>query len=151
VKRVMLCRSFAWGVILVLMACASQVGYATAIGDKELAMTEVTLGAADRGRLIEVAPGSRVLLRLPENPSTGYRWELEPLEGDALKRQADTYQPPATLAPGAGGVRVFDFLARSPGNVVLRLRLRRPWEPAGAAAETFEVTVQISPRSGSGP
>lgn len=114
-------------------------------------MTDVALGAADRGRTIEVTQGYRVLLRLPENSSTGYRWELEQLEGDALKLQADTYHPSASPALGAGGVRGFDFLARSPGNAVLRLRLRRPWEPAGPAAETFEVTVQVSPHSGSGP
>lgn len=113
-------------------------------------MPEIILSAADRGKLIEVAPDSRVLLRLLENPSTGYRWELEPFEGDALKLQADTYQAPATLAPGAGGVRVFDFLARSSGTVTLRLYLRRPWEPAGTI-ETFEVTILVSPRSSSGP
>jgi len=114
-------------------------------------MTEVILDAADRGRTIEVAPGSRVLVRLPENPSTGYRWELEALEGDALDLQAATYQVPATLAPGAGGTRLFEFLARSPGNMLLHLRLGRPWEPAGTAAETFEASVQVSSHPGSRP
>jgi inhibitor of cysteine peptidase len=150
VKSAILCRSFRSVVRFILMAGALSVGYAAPGGGKELALTEVILSAADQGKLITVAPSSHVQLRLPENPSTGYSWELEPLQGDALALQAETYQPPTTLAPGAGGVRVFDFLARSAGNVLLLLRLRRPWEPA-SAAETFEVKVQVSPRSGARP
>lgn len=107
-------------------------------------MAEVLLGEADHGSVIEVLPGTRVLLRLPENPSTGYRWELEPFEPHVIELQADTYQAPPTLAPGAGGVRVFAFLARSGGRtVLLRLRLRRAWEPRGYAVKTFEVTLQV--------
>jgi len=105
-------------------------------------MTEVKVGEADRGRLIQVIQGSHVLLHLPENPSTGYSWELEPLQGDTLMLQADTYLPPTSLIPGAGGIRLFEFLARSPGLVLLQLDLRQPWKPKDRA-ETFEVTIRV--------
>jgi inhibitor of cysteine peptidase len=132
-------------VILVFTAYTLLAGCATAATDKESAMNEIVVGEEDRGRLIEVVQGSRVLLRLPENPSTGYRWELEPFEGNALKLQADTYQPPSIMTPGAGGVRVIDFLSQSSGTVLLRLRLRRPWDPEDVA-KAFEVTVHVTPR-----
>jgi len=105
-------------------------------------MTEVKIGEADRGRLIQATQGSPVLLHLPENPSTGYRWELEPLQSETLMLKADTYLPPTTLIPGAGGIRLFEFLARSPGFVLLRLDLRQPWKPEDRA-ETFEVTIRV--------
>ena len=107
-------------------------------------MTEIVVGEEDRGRFIEAVQGSRVLLRLPENPSTGYRWEVETFEGDALKLQTDTYQPPSIITLWAGGVRVVDFLAQSSGTVLLRLRLRRPWDPEDVA-KAFEVTVHVTP------
>lgn len=116
-------------------------------GDKNQAMKEVTVSERDHGRLIEVAPDSRIAVRLIENPSTGYRWELEPPKDTVLKLETDTYQPPATSVPGAGGIRVFEFRAQSAGIALIRLRLRRPWE-SEHAHEIVEVTVRV--RTGSG-
>jgi inhibitor of cysteine peptidase len=116
---------------------------------KEAVMTEVVLGETDSGRQVETAAGSRVLVRLPENPSTGYRWQLEPFKGDAVRLESDDYQHmPSASVPGAGGVRIFTFLAQSPGTVLLRLRLKRPWESKAADAKTFEVTVQVMQQNG---
>ena len=39
-------------------------------------MVRLILTEADAGRPVEVAPGAGVQLRLPENPTTGYRWIL---------------------------------------------------------------------------
>jgi inhibitor of cysteine peptidase len=110
-------------------------------------MKEVIVSEPDHGRLIEVAPDSRIAVRLLENPSTGYRWELEPPEGTVLKLETDTYQPPATSVPGAGGIRVFEFRAQSAGIALIRLRLRRPWE-SEHAHKIFEVTVRVRTVSG---
>lgn len=110
-------------------------------------MKEVTVSEADHGRLIELAPDSRIAVRLLENPSTGYRWELESPEDAVLKLETATYQPPATSVPGAGGIRVFEFRAQFAGIALIRLRLRRPWESEHAHT-IFEVTVKV--RTGSG-
>lgn len=110
-------------------------------------MREVTISESDHGRLVEVAPDDRVAVQLPENPSTGYRWELEPPDDAVLRLETDTLRPPTTSAPGAGGIRVLEFRAQSAGLARIRLRLRRPWESEHAQG-TLEVTVRV--RSGSG-
>jgi inhibitor of cysteine peptidase len=118
-------------------------------GDQNKAIGEVTVSGPDHGRRIEVASDSRIVVRLPENPSTGYRWELEPPLETVLKLIRDSHQPPARSVPGAGGIRVFEFRARSAGSALIHLRLRRPWEserPHGV----FEVTVCVRTSSGLG-
>jgi hypothetical protein len=49
----------------------------TSDSDLPLVTTRVVSLDAD-GTTVEVAPGERLELRLPENASTGYRWVLEP-------------------------------------------------------------------------
>jgi inhibitor of cysteine peptidase len=111
-------------------------------GDKNQATREVTVSESDHGRLVEVARDSRIVVRLFENPSTGYRWELEPPEDTALKFETDTHLPPATSVPGAGGIRVFKFRAQSAGIALIQLRCRRPWE-IEHAPKILEVTVYV--------
>jgi inhibitor of cysteine peptidase len=82
-------------------------------------------------------------LQLPENPSTGYRWELKPFNDETLKLQGDTYQAPTTIAMGVGGTRIFEFIAQSSGIVHLCLQLKKPWNSENDAMKMFEVTVQV--------
>lgn len=132
-----------WALVATAYAPAAHKGG----GNKNQAMEEVVVTEPDHGRVIEVALTSRLLVRLPESPSTGYRWELEPPVGDVLKLEADTYQPATSSVPGAGGIRVLEFDTGSDGIVLIRLRLRRPWE-TGDALRVFEVNVRV--RTGSG-
>lgn len=100
-------------------------------------METVTLGEADAGRTIPVTPGQRVVLRLPENPTTGYRWSV-PAGIDVV---ADTYESGGTQA-GAGGQRVLTLVAPQ-AAVQAELKLQRPH--GGDAAQTF--TVTLAPRA----
>lgn len=137
-------RTLAFSVGLTLAAHGFPVTDAAASEkDGGRAMAEVMVGLEDRGKRIEVSLSSRVTLRLPENPSTGYRWELQSLAGDILEIHGDHYQPPAVLFPGAGGIHIFEFIAHAPGQALLRLRLTRPWETEHADAQTFDVTVTV--------
>lgn len=99
-------------------------------------METVTLTEADAGRAITVTPGQHVVLRLPENPTTGYRWSI-PM---ALEVAGDSYEP-GGAATGAAGQRVLTLVA--PGQPAqVELRLQRPH--GGEAAQTF--TVMLQPR-----
>lgn len=117
---------------------------------EEPAMSPVEVGFEDKGRLIELHQGGRLLVRLPENPSTGYRWELKSFTHGILELQSEGYESPESLIPGAGGVRSFTFIALSRGASSMHMRLRRPWEPEQAAGEVFHVSVEVVATSGSG-
>jgi inhibitor of cysteine peptidase len=100
----------------------------------------LTLGTGDGGRTVSVRPGDRIVLRLPENPTTGYRWSGAVPEGLQLARDGNA---PASAAPGAGGERVFEYIATMPGEYALDLVLSRAWETPAAADPRFRITVRV--------
>lgn len=59
-----------------------------------------------------------------------------------LNLEANTYLPPANSVPGAGGVRVLEFRAKSAGIALIQLLCRRPWEIENSL-KNFEVTVNV--------
>jgi inhibitor of cysteine peptidase len=100
-------------------------------------VTTVTtrVGLSSDGGVVTVAPGDALEVALPQNASTGYRWEVSPSPGIAVvDDRVETGE-----APGATGERVLVLRVREPGEVVARLR--RSWEPAEAAAQTFRIRV----------
>ena len=97
-------------------------------------MATVTLTEADAGRTVPVSPGEHVVVRLAENPTTGYRWSV-PM---GLQVAADTYERGGG-AVGAGGQRVLTLVAPAQATQA-EFRLQRPH--GGDAAKTFTVTLQ---------
>ncbi len=107
----------------------------------------VTLGAAESGATIAIATSQRVVVRLPGNPSTGYRWSLVESAGGVLASDgAPSFEPVQAAAqrPGAGGTEVWRFTPMRAGEQVLRFEYSRPWEQGTPPAEvvTFTVTVR---------
>jgi inhibitor of cysteine peptidase len=98
----------------------------------------------DNGKTVLVRTGDELLLRLDENPTTGYRWVLEGDVHPVLEVLDVQYvQPPAT-GLGRGGQRVWTLRAKSSGSVGLLLELRRAWEGDKSIVKRFEVTVQVA-------
>lgn len=106
-------------------------------------MADVMLGLADKNREVAIDAGSRLLLQLPENPSTGYRWELRDV-GEEFKLESASFWPGDRPQPGAGGLRVFRFLVPARGETTVRLQLRQPWDLTSPPAETYEVTLRVA-------
>jgi inhibitor of cysteine peptidase len=99
------------------------------------------VGVPDDGEVVTVAPGAVLEIALPENASTGYRWELGPLPAGA-EVVADRMEAAATTAVGAAGLRVFALRPGSGGTV--SARLRRSWETV-PPVRTFSVRVRPRP------
>jgi inhibitor of cysteine peptidase len=95
------------------------------------------VGLSSDGSAVTVARGDTLEVSLPQNASTGYRWELVPSEG--LQIVDDRLDPPSSAHAGAGGQRVFVLLVEEPG--VVQAWLRRAWEPPERAAQTYTVRV----------
>jgi inhibitor of cysteine peptidase len=80
----------------------------------------------DSGSQRDLRVGEQVEIRLPESPTTGYRWQAD-VDLAALKQTHDGFEGGA-LPRGAAGVRVMRFEALQPGDATLRLVKQRSWE-----------------------
>jgi predicted secreted protein len=106
----------------------------------------VTLTAADNGGVVRLARGAPVVvLKLAENPSTGYRWKLlAPLDSRVVKLVSHRYRPPPKGSlVGAPGVSVWRFKAVGSGRTVLRLGYLRSWQPR-TVVKRYRITFRVS-------
>ena len=104
----------------------------------------VDLDEHNSGETIQVLPGEIIRVRLRSNPSTGYSWELGPLEDGFFevenKFEAD---PHKEYEAGYGGCDIWTFQAERSGETDISLSYERPWEDNRPADKTFKLHVVI--------
>ena len=102
-----------------------------------------TVTAVDNGTTIEVHPGDELVVRLEENPTTGYRWQIDRIDGP-LEPAGDSYELSAPGMIGGGGSHEFRFRATGPGTADLTLKHLRSWEGDASITQRFAVTVNVA-------
>ncbi|MFO1036574.1 MAG: protease inhibitor I42 family protein [Geminicoccaceae bacterium] len=104
-------------------------------------MVDLVLTDAEAGKTLQVAPQTVIELRLPENPTTGFRWIVTAEPEDCAVVQGDSYERPTSTAMGAGGER--RLLLRSAGAVRCELVLtyRRSWEQEDQTARSLRYVL----------
>jgi len=103
----------------------------------------VNLTLADSGAVVDLRAGDHVVLELDENPTTGYRWALDPPEPDVVTLAHTRYARATGAGTGGGGRRTWTFLAKGEGTAVLRLKLWRAWEGDASIARRFTATLRV--------
>jgi predicted secreted protein len=103
----------------------------------------VELTESDAGAEHSVDVGQELVVRLPENRTTGFRWHLA-LPDDGVVLDEDRFDVDTSGRPGAGGVRIFRLRATTPGPHRLGATLRRSWVSgdAGPPGLEFRVTAR---------
>ncbi|AKB53077.1 MULTISPECIES: protease inhibitor I42 family protein [Methanosarcina] len=102
---------------------------------------------ADNGTSISIENESTFYLKLKENPTTGYSWELNLSQG--LNNISGEYCPPeqpeGIKQPlvGAEGVHLWEIKAVSKGNQQVMGIYKRPWEKVTGKEENFILNVEI--------
>jgi len=104
------------------------------------AMAEFEVTNSNNGGHVNVSSKDVIVVRLSENPTTGYRWDVD--SAGTLRLIDDSFDV-GSGAPGAGGKRALRFAAVTPGRTTLALALRRPWETETGAASRFQLTVDV--------
>lgn len=89
---------------------------------------------------VEAGVGDEVVLRLPENATTGYVWSVQSM-GDGLTLVDDTMVPGGD-APGAAGARVMRIRVAGAGSTEVVLHLGRPWELGPAEERRIAIRVK---------
>jgi inhibitor of cysteine peptidase len=107
----------------------------------------VTVSATQSGTPVELASGQALLVRLPSNPTTGYRWiYVEPKDAVLRVDGPSTYEAAQSSGntAGAGGTEIWKLAPLKAGQQQLRFEYRRPWEQDVAPSQvaTYAVTVK---------
>ena len=88
---------------------------------------------------VALAVGEELTLTLPENPTTGYRWDVEKKGGPACELVSEEFVPPPGKAAGAGGHRRWRFRGAKEGQGDVMLTYGR----FGQAGKTFTLHVSV--------
>ncbi|MGE5675978.1 MAG: protease inhibitor I42 family protein [Mycobacterium leprae] len=104
---------------------------------------QVEVTDANNGQTIELEPGQTLMLRLPANASTGYRWSLiESNDTTVLRLLHWEYIQQGERRPGAAGTEVWQFQAGKAGNTGLKLGYARS-NPPGTPEKEFSLTIVV--------
>jgi inhibitor of cysteine peptidase len=93
------------------------------------------------GKTVVLEAGQALVIRLPENPTTGYRWAVDSC--GAMQLDKDEFFP-IGMGVGSGGTRQLQWRAESSGKHQISLVLQRSWEAPNMAIECFSLTVVSS-------
>jgi inhibitor of cysteine peptidase len=105
-------------------------------------MLELT--QADNSKSVEARPGDLIIIRLPENPTTGFRWTVDNVDPLCVEAQGSSFSPGRDGAVGGGGERTFSFQVKGEGGTGnIGLKLRREWETDASPVERYSVTVKV--------
>lgn len=103
----------------------------------------------DKDKTLNISVGKRFVIRLDENPTTGYVWaidgktELLGLESSDYVSDTPPNKNGEVHIVGGGGQRSFTFVAQKAGTVTLKLKHWRSWEGDASIVDTFSIPVQI--------
>jgi len=99
---------------------------------------------AQNGATVDMNAGNVITLKLAENPTTGFRWNLTVTPG--LKVMNDTYVPSDKTGTmvGSGGTRIWEIATVMPGVQAINATYLRSWEPATGNETAFAMTVNVA-------
>jgi inhibitor of cysteine peptidase len=107
-------------------------------------LNDVKDGArTENGLHIELQKDDTLVIRLPENPSTGYRWAVQQ-NGTIMRLESAHFDLTEGAGIGGGGLRTLCFKAASLGAVKLQVVLRREWQKGAPAADVYEVQIRVA-------
>ena len=90
--------------------------------------------------------GQQLIVSLPSNPTTGYRWSIQDSAGGVLRSlgpEVYTSSDNGQLL-GSGGQSTWRFQVFAPGSGRLRLTSQQTWEPEAETAQVFDCQITVN-------
>jgi inhibitor of cysteine peptidase len=98
----------------------------------------------DNGTLSTISPGDIVAIRLPENPTTGYQWDISGTSGIRIVEDSYIYPDPSSKMTGQGGWRHITVTPDSTsGKGSFAAVCKRWWEPETGAEKHYTLDFEI--------
>ena len=95
---------------------------------------------------MQLRTGQNLIVSLPSNPTTGYRWAIQDSAGGVLRSLGPEVYSSSDNGQllGSGGQSTWRFQAFAAGNGRLRLTYQQPWEPEAEPAQTFDCPITVN-------
>jgi len=106
--------------------------------------TMLLLVEKDNDRTVDIHMDETVQISLPENATTGYRWEIDRYDEAFIKMLAT--EPCYTAnAVGSGGEVAFIFQGKKLGASEIMLKHWRSWEGDSSVIGRFHIRLNVTP------
>ena len=117
--------------LALLTACAHQSGTLELKKDRQCPLT--------------LNKGQQLILSLPSNPTTGFRWVVEDAASGVLRSLGqEVYTTPEDAGVvGAAGQSTWRYQVYQTGEGRLLMHYRRPWEVEAAPAKTVDCQISV--------
>ena len=106
--------------------------------------TMLLLVEKDNDRTMDIHLDETVQISLPENATTGYRWEIDRYD-EALIKMLATEPCYTSNAIGSGGVVAFIFQGKKIGSGEIALKHWRSWEGDASVVARFHIRLNVIP------
>ncbi len=95
---------------------------------------------------IQLHTGQNLIVSLPSNPTTGYRWAIQDSAGGVLRSLGPEVYHSSDNGQllGSGGQSTWRFQAFEQGTGRLRLTSQQPWEPEAEPAQSFDCPITVN-------
>ena len=139
--------------MLVLSGCTTQPATTPATtAPTTVPTTSAPVGGNDMKVYNETANGTTAkiplgtggcIVRLAENPSTGYSWNATVTSGLVIVSDAYTQNPVSQGMAGAGGTHSWTLAGTAAGEQKFTAVYKRPWENVTGSEQTFVLNVLV--------
>jgi predicted secreted protein len=104
-------------------------------------MAEIHISKQQDGATITINTKDTVVVALPEQAGTGYKWVIDKLDGFAIKEK---FQPSDSKQPGAEGSATFQLkpMAKTT-KVKVQFYLKRSWEKQAKPEDSFSFFIEV--------
>jgi inhibitor of cysteine peptidase len=106
---------------------------------KYLAFTQL-----DNGTTASIHPRDIITVRLPENPTTGYRWNITTSLGLVTLDDTYIYTHPGGRMTGESGIRFLTLDPETTGTERISAVYKRSWEDDSAGGQVFIMTFIVT-------
>jgi inhibitor of cysteine peptidase len=98
----------------------------------------------DNGQTVDIPVGDSVRINLPENATTGYRWEVDRYDEEFIEAIATEPHYRADTI-GSGGEVGFIFKGKKIGSGEIVLKHWRHWEGDASITSRFRLRLNVLP------
>jgi inhibitor of cysteine peptidase len=120
--------------LILLAACAQQQPSSVNLEEKQLGQCPMQLRS-----------GQTLTVRLPSNPTTGFRWVVADAAPGVLRSLGpEVYTTPEDAGlVGSAGQSTWRYQVQQSGSGRLLMHYQRPWETGVAPAKTLDCRIEV--------